>query len=556
MEQVTIDARITRIVKYTLLSVLSRDQKVSQVFFRFLRNQLFIPLLILSISCTSIQAQTVNDGPGGPILVINTSSNIYSRYFAEILRAEGLNEFAAKDIVQVTATDLNNYDVVILGEMTLTAANVTMLTDWVNAGGTLITMRPDPQLATLLGITPASGTLTDKYLLVNTATEQGKGIVGQTIQFHGPANLYTLNGAISLANLYSTATAATANPAVTIRDVGTNGGQAIAFAYDLAKSIIYTRQGNPAWIGQERDAQAPIRSDDLYFGAAAGNSQPDWIDFNKVAIPQADEQQHLLTNIIIKGNADRKPLPRFWFLPRGLKAAVVMTGDDHANGGTPGRFDQYKALSSSNTLAAVKNWTAIRSSAYIYVGTPLSDAQARSYQTDSFDIALHLSTDCNNWTTTGLQNLFTTQLQQFSSQWPSLLKPTTHREHCLIWSDWASLPKVELANKIRLNTSYYYWPGFWLQNRSGMFTGSGMPMRFADVNGAIIDNYQVTTQMTDESDQIFPDFIDSLLDRATGPLGYYGVFCANMHTDAVASTGSDAIINSAVNHNVPVISIL
>ena len=58
------------------------------------------------------------------------------------------------------------------------------------------------------------------------------------------------------------------NPAVTLRSVGTAGGQAAAFAYDLAKSVVYTRQGNPAWSGQERDGQTPIRSDDSSSGAA------------------------------------------------------------------------------------------------------------------------------------------------------------------------------------------------------------------------------------------------------------------------------------------------
>ena len=38
----------------------------------------------------------------------------------------------------------------------------------------------------------------------------------------------------------------------------------------------------------------------------------------------------------------------------------------------------------------------------------------------------------------------------------------------------------------------------------GMFTGSGMPMRFADTDGTLIDVYQATTQMTDESGQTYP----------------------------------------------------
>ena len=64
-----------------------------------------------------------------------------------------------------------------------------------------------------------------------------------------------------------------------------------------------------------------------------------------------------------------------------------------------------------------------------------------------------------------------------------------------------------------------------------MFTGSGMPMRFADPDGSMIDVYQATTQMTDESGQTYPEHIDTLLDNALGSKGYYGVFTANMHTD-------------------------
>ncbi len=43
------------------------------------------------------------EGPGGPILIIASSANQFTRYYAEILRAEGLNEFAVTDISSVSA---------------------------------------------------------------------------------------------------------------------------------------------------------------------------------------------------------------------------------------------------------------------------------------------------------------------------------------------------------------------------------------------------------------------------------------------------------------------
>ncbi len=94
-----------------------------------------------------------NQGPGGPILVITSSSSTYGTYYAEILRNEGFNAFSVADIGSVTPASLVAYDVVILAEMPLTGAQVTTLSDWVNAGGNLIAMQPDAQLAGLLGIT-------------------------------------------------------------------------------------------------------------------------------------------------------------------------------------------------------------------------------------------------------------------------------------------------------------------------------------------------------------------------------------------------------------------
>ena len=340
-----------------------------------------------------------DQGPGGPVLVIKNSSPTASQFTpfaAEMLRTEGLNEFATADLSTVTATVLSQYDVVVLGSTPLTAAQVSMFTTWVTGGGNLITFRPDKQLAGLLGLTTTTTTLADGYVKVDTTTAPGAGITDQTIQFHGTADRYTLGTARAVATLYSTGTTATTNPAVSLVSVGTQGGQAAAFTYDLAQSTVYLRQGNPAWDQQERDGQAPIRSDDLYFGGAS----TDWVDLSKVAIPQADEQQRLLANLIGAMNLDKKPLPRFWYFPRSAKAVVVATGDDHGNGGTAGRFDQYTANSPAGCV--VDNWECLRFTSYIYASTPLSNAQATAYNGNGFEVGLHTSSNCADWTPASL----------------------------------------------------------------------------------------------------------------------------------------------------------
>ena len=59
------------------------------------------------------RAQSPGDGPGGPILVVaNDREHRFGRYYAEILRAEGLNEFAVEGVGALNAQTLAGYQVV------------------------------------------------------------------------------------------------------------------------------------------------------------------------------------------------------------------------------------------------------------------------------------------------------------------------------------------------------------------------------------------------------------------------------------------------------------
>lgn len=213
--------------------------------------------------------------PGGPILVVTSSSDGFGRYLPEILRAEGLNEFDVADVGQLSGQLLAGHGVVVLGSTPLSADQAATLTAWVQAGGDLVAMRPPKSLAPLLGLADAGGTVTDSAgLRPSIVATPASGVTTASMQFHGTADLYSLNGAGAVATL-TDAGAANGRPAVSLRAVGS--GQAAAFTYDLARSVVYTRQGNPAWINDERDGPGPgpsdpaiLRSDDLFFGAKAG----------------------------------------------------------------------------------------------------------------------------------------------------------------------------------------------------------------------------------------------------------------------------------------------
>ena len=148
---------------------------------------------------------------------------------------------------------------------------MTTLTNWVNGGGNLIALRPDKQLAGLLGLTDAGLDASNAYLQVDTTTAAGRGHrrPDDPVPRHGrPLHAQRRHGD---RDALLERDHGDANPAVTLRSVGANGGQAAAFTFDLNRSIVYTRQGNPAWAGQDRDGVGGIRPNDLFYGAKAGD---------------------------------------------------------------------------------------------------------------------------------------------------------------------------------------------------------------------------------------------------------------------------------------------
>ena len=491
--------------------------------------------------------------PPPPIAVVSGAANRFGSYAVQMLRAEGLNSVDSIDLASLNAAALAGRDVVVLGEAPLTAAQVTTLTNWVNGGGNLIALRPDKQLAGLLGLTDAASTLANAYMRIDTTPGgPGAGLASVSMQFHGTADRYTLNGATAVATLYNTSTTASANPAVTLRSVGASGGQAAAFTYDLARSIVYTRQGNPAWAGQDRDGVGPTRTNDLFYGAMAGDVQPDWLDTQKIGIPQADEQQRLLANLVLRMTRDRMPLPRFWYLPRDEKAAVIMTGDDHADGGTAGRFDQHIAQSAPG--CSVADWECVRATSFVYPNSPLTNAQAGTYNAAGFEVSLHVTTGCQTNSPSQIDADYRDQLTAFGQKYTNVPAPRTNRTHCVAWSDWSTEPRTELAHGIRLDTNYYHFPQGWIGALPGYMTGSGLIMRFADLDGSTINTWQAHTHINDEAGQVYSTHINYLLDNAIGANGYYGMFTMNMHTDQAVHPGSDAIVASAQARGVPVIT--
>ena len=183
-----------------------------------------------------------DQGPAARSLVVDAApANPFSTYLAEILRTEGLNEFATIDVGTLSAATLAAYDVVVLGNVAVTAAQAAMFTTWVNGGGNLIAFRPDTQPGRpARPHRRARDHADDGYLKVDTTSGAGRRHHRPTRSSStAPPTATPSTARRAVATLYSTATTATSQPGRHAAHASAaSGGQAAAFTYDLPQSVV------------------------------------------------------------------------------------------------------------------------------------------------------------------------------------------------------------------------------------------------------------------------------------------------------------------------------
>ena len=473
-----------------------------------------------SFSVADPQPIPPNETPS--ILVIKGETRDFSAYYAEILRAEGFMGFKTTTLADFPKLELTSFGSIIVSGA-VDDASAMRLRVWVEDGGNLIAILPSGAVAALAGVTPQAMARGAGYLKFDTSRQPGQGLIKEEIQFHGDAVRFAIQPETRiLASLRFEGSSET-HPAATLRSVGSKGGEVGAFAFNLAQSVVYTRQGNPEWAKQDRDGLAPKRPNDLFFGNAKHDPQPDFLDLAKAHIPQADEQMRFLTNLLMHQRRDATPLVRFWYFPKLYKAAIVMSADDHGTKNGTKRFFQLLDGVSPEGCDAAK-WECARATSWIFASSGLKDRDAKRYAAIGFDLGSHISTDCQDWTSAILDGAIARDLAAFQERFPSLDTQASSRLHCIAWSEYTTQAEVERSWGIRFDMNYYYWPANWLKGSGGFMTGSGLPMRFSKSNGEIIDVYQQETHLVDEVFFSHPKAIEGLIERATGPEEFYGAF--------------------------------
>lgn len=438
------------------------------------------------------------------LLITNETTNPFGPYLGEILRVEGLNLFRTIDIEALDRETLQQAALAVLAEGKLTPDQADILETYVKEGGRLVAMRPDISLISLFGVEPEAGITAEGYLQLDQQQLVGHGLVGETLQFHGQADHYRALTATVVAWLFSDIESPTGLPAITLHHYGR--GWAALWAFDLARSIAYTRQGNPLWAHEERDGFEGLRAHEAFFG---------WIDLDRIAIPQADEQMRLFSQLISEMLSEVLPLPRLWYFPDASPAMLVVTGDAHANPAgnieailsvvedyqgamsifyTPApRSDNSLRRAAGLAKQQVKNWFDPFPSDPTRMPTL---AQVEQWRTRGHEFSLH------PYVEEGVEQGYQSYVAAFEAEGYGMPATRTVRTHRILWDGWVETARVQATQGFGMNFDFYQI-GALLQTeggewRLGYFTGSGLPMRMIDEAGQIIDVYQLLTELVDE----------------------------------------------------------
>ena len=172
------------------------------------------------------------------------------------MRGEGLVEFKLVSLVDLLANAdpaafLADYQVVVLTESNLDAAGEQLVRDYVTAGGSLIAMRPDHGLADVVGVNFGSARPESQPPVPGRRHEPQPGCGHlRTVDAVPRCGRELQLGRCRLPrHALQRHQYAIVEPRRDLEHV--RRGKAATFSFDLAKSIVLSRQGNPDWKDSE-----------------------------------------------------------------------------------------------------------------------------------------------------------------------------------------------------------------------------------------------------------------------------------------------------------------
>lgn len=453
-----------------------------------------IYLILRIISLLTAIAGCSYQGSDAPILVLSGKDD-FGLYAGEILRAEGFNEFETRSLAEVYGDDsfLSRFPVVILSEKVSDPARWGSLERYVRKGGSLIAVVPSDYPESLFGIRSTELDIRPGYIYIDTLSGAGKSLIGHRIKIHSESRPFLANNADVIAWFGNRDGKEKKFPALVTNDAGK--GRSAAFLYNLPANIVLTRQGNPESAGIEKDGIPGLRAMDLFTDG--------WVDPDCNTINQADEQMHLLTNLIISMCRKKLPLPRLWYFPDTLECLVSLTNDGEFR--NENDFEQqFRDVDSAGALMSL----------YVMQKEKVSKGWVDNWTARGFEISGHPD-GTDRASSPGfyyMDSVLSAKIGEISSLYG--LKMNTVVNHWFVWcgndsegkKDFAAQALIEASHGIGLDLNYAHYDnnsshGHFLGTSGtdqGNFTGSGLPMRFASGDGRIVNTWQQLTSVYDQ----------------------------------------------------------
>ena len=418
--------------------------------------------------------------PTKPLLLITGEPKFspFTHYLPEILAVEG---YLCWDILDLREDEpnesaLERRAVVLLGAVHVSERTQNLLMEFAEGGGALTAILPPRKMLSLLGIKALEGTYSrasDAYLCINIDHPWMQGFPSSSFQFHGDAQLYEPKDGVTLSFFAGQPDSPVPYPAVWVRQV--EKGWVGLFAFDLAASVALTHQGVPrqrAYDGNpDRDRDGMFKPNDLFIG---------YLDPRLCMLPQADLQQELLVRLL--RHTSPIPLPRLWYFPAAIPAAAVIRGD--SDGMT--RSDYDRTLAIADEFAARYTIQLMEQHLNLFSRYEVEALRARGH-----DFGIHPIFPLEP-TMEEARPILDRLMDRFMERFGFI--PPSHVAHSNIWPGWVDIPKHLEGLDLSLNFDVTACRFF----RHGYLGGSGLPTRFIDENGKLINVFAQECLQSDD----------------------------------------------------------
>jgi hypothetical protein len=435
-------------------------------------------------------------GAATPHVLLVDAGASFAAFLGEMLGAEGVIGVVTHDAASASPEVLITAGAVAVHGAALSPAWIDGLEAFVRRGGLLVAVAPGAPLLGRFGIEEGGALAATGVQLAHRADDESP------LRLHVAGQRWTPAPEAAVEATFAGDIAAPAAVRVTHGD-----GQAVLWAFDVAHNVALIRQGNPAWADTNRDDLPQQQVVDAMVG---------WIRPETLARPDADLYQQAVSAALAGGTGVVGPAPLLDYFPGAARSVLVATSDAHGNGaavldalvrrveGLDGRLSIYytpPATTGWRLTARRARWTLGRlpvvGDAFLSDLGPPSPQVVDSWRARGHEFAPHPRADEGVDLESGLAQAW----QEFDDDGYG----TTHlstRTHKILWSGWVGTAQAQRRRGVRMNLDAYHLgpalrraDGGWAH---GHVIGSGLPLRFVDESGTLVDCYQQPTQIVDE----------------------------------------------------------